>query len=386
MDLSLPPEDDPRRVEVRAWLEAHPTPTAQQLCDAGYVVPHWPRPWGLDADPLLQLIVNDELKRAGVQRPINPIGTGHCGPILVMHGTEEQKRRYLPKMLTAEEMWCQLFSEPGAGSDLASVSTRAERQGDVYVISGQKTWTSLANIARYGILLARTDPTVPKHAGLSYFIVPMDAPGIEVRPIIDMAGSKTHAFNDVFFTDVHIPAENLIGEENRGWDLAKETLANERVTLSREGAQWGWGPTARDLIELVRERGGAPTPVMRQRLAQLFIEGEILRAYQLRTVAAAVSGRPGPVASIRKALADPHGQQVFRIAKDLAGAAGTLNATGPLGADPTWWADGFMFSAALTIGGGTSEVLRDIIGERVLGLPREPDPDAGKPWSDTRRG
>ena len=386
MDLSLPSEDDPRRLEVRAWIDAHPDPTPQQLAESGYLVPHWPKPWGLDADPLLQLIIQDELKRARIQKPINPIGTGHCGPILVMHGTEEQKQRYIPKMLTAEEMWCQLFSEPGAGSDLASVSTRAERQGDEYVINGQKTWTSLANIAAYGILLARTDPVAPKHGGLSYFIVPMDLPGIDINPIVDMAGSKTHAFNDVFFTDVHIPAENLIGEENRGWDLAKETLANERVTLSREGAQWGWGPTARDLVNLVAERGGAPDPVLRQRLAQLYIEGEILRAYQLRTVGAAISGRPGPMASIRKALADPHGQDVFRIAKDLAGAAGMRAESGPLGADPTWWADGFLFSAALTIGGGTSEVLRDIIGERVLGLPREPDPEAGKPWRETSQG
>ena len=386
MDLRLPPEDDPRRHEVRAWLDAHPEPTPQQLVDAGYVVPHWPQPWGLDADPLLQLIISDELKRAGVQRPINPIGTGHCGPILVMHGTDEQKQRYLPKMLTAEEMWCQLFSEPGAGSDLASLSTSAARQGDEYVINGQKTWTSLANVSKYGILLARTNPDVEKHAGLSYFIVPMDAPGIEVRPIVDMAGSKTHAFNDVFFTDVHVPAENLIGEEDRGWELARETLANERVTLSREGAQWGWGPTAKDLVALVAEHGGAPDPVTRDRLAQLYIEGEILRAYQLRTVGAAISGRPGPMSSIRKALADPHGQRVFRLAKDLAGPGGVLAETGPMGADPTWWAMGFVFSPALTIGGGTSEVLRDIIGERILGLPREPDPDAGKPWSSIRRG
>jgi len=386
MDLSLPPEDDPRRQEVRAWLAAHPNATPSQLAEAGYVVPHWPRPWGLDADAMMQLIIDDELKRAGVQKPINPIGTGHCGPILVMHGTEAQKRRYLPPMLTGEEMWCQLFSEPGAGSDLASLATRAERQGDEYVINGQKIWTSLADISAFGILLARTDPTAPKHAGLSYFIVPMDAAGITIRPIKDMAGSPTHNFNEVFFDDVHVSAEDLIGRENRGWDLAKETLANERVTLSRPGAQWGWGPTARDLIDVVRARGGAPNAVMRQRLAQLYIEGEILRAYSMRTVAAAVSGRPGPVSSIRKALADPHGQRIFQLGKDLAAASGMLKDTGPMGSDPAWWSVGFEFSPALTIGGGTSEVLRDVIGERILGLPREPDPDAGKPWQEIRRG
>ena len=383
MDLQLPPDDDPRRLEVRRWLDEHANPTPQQLANAGYVVPHWPRPWGLEADPLQQLIIDDELKRAGVSRPINPIGTGHCGPILVAHGSREQQERYIPKMLSAEEVWCQLFSEPGAGSDLANVSTRAERQGDVYVVNGQKIWTSLAHQAKYGILLARTNADAPKHEGLSYFIVPMDLPGVEVRPLIEMTG--WHLFNEVFFTDVHVPAENLIGHEHRGWEMARETLDNERVTLSRPGAQWGWGPTARDLIDLVRDRGGAPDDLMRQRLAQVYIEGEILRVFQLRTVAAAISGRPGPVASVRKALADPHGQHVFQIAKDLAGTSGMLEETGPLGADPTWWATGFLFSPALTIGGGTSEVLRNIIGERILGLPREPDPDAGRPWVEIRR-
>src|SRR5919106_1533238 len=261
MFVELPADDDPRRLEVRSWLEEHPDPSGADLAEAGYIVPHWPRPWGLDADPMLQLVIEDELRRAGVQRPINPIGTGHCGPILVMHGTEEQKRRYLPPMLSGEDIWCQLFSEPDAGSDLASVNTRAERDGDAYVINGQKTWTSLGHLAKYGILLARTDVKAPKHEGLSYFIVPMDLPGIDVRPIVDMTG--WHSFNDVFLDDVRIPPENLIGEENRGWQLAKETLANERVTLSREGAQWGWGPTARDLVRVVRERGGAPDPEMR---------------------------------------------------------------------------------------------------------------------------
>jgi 3-oxochol-4-en-24-oyl-CoA dehydrogenase len=385
MDVALPPPDDPRRRDVRAWLEAHPAPTGRQLADAGYVVPHWPRPWGLDADPMLQLIIDDELKAANVWRPINPIGTGHCGPIIVMHGTEEQKQRYLPPMLSGEEIWCQLFSEPGSGSDLASLSTRAVRDGDSFIINGSKIWTSLADVSAYGILLARTDPSAPKHAGLSYFIVPMSAPGVTIRPIKDMAGSPTHNFNEVFFDDVAIPASNLIGTENRGWDLARDTLANERVTLSRPGAQWGWGPTARDLVDLVRERGGAPDAVTRQKLVGLWIEGEILRAYNQRTVAAAVSGRPGPVGSVRKALGDPHGQKIFWLGKDLAGAAGMLKDTGPLGADATWWSTGFEFAPALTIGGGTSEVLRDVIGERVLGLPREPDPDVSKPWEETRR-
>ncbi|MGZ6496963.1 MAG: acyl-CoA dehydrogenase family protein, partial [Actinomycetota bacterium] len=279
MDLELAPEDDPRRLDVRAWLTEHPEPSAQALAEAGYVVPHWPRPWGLDADPMHQLIIDDELKRAGIHRPINPIGIGHCGPILVKHGTEEQKNRYVFPMLSADEIWCQLFSEPEAGSDLANLATRAIKEGDHYIVNGQKIWTSLAHAAKFGILLARTNPDAPKHNGLSYFIVPMDLPGVEIQPIVEMTGM--HLFNQVFFTDVRLPAENLIGEENRGWELARDTLANERVTLAREGAQWGWGPTAKDLINLVRDRGGVSDPVMRQRLAQLYSEGEILRIHSL---------------------------------------------------------------------------------------------------------
>src|SRR5919108_6236914 len=266
MDFELPPEDDPSRKEIRDWLATHPEPTGKDLADAGLVVPHWPKPWGRDADPLTQLIIDDELRKAKVQRPINPIGTGHCGPILVMHGTEEQQKRYIPPMLSGDDIWCQLFSEPGAGSDLAGVSTRAIRDGDHYVVNGQKIWTSLGHVAKYGILLARTNPDAPKHQGLSYFIIDMHAPGVEVRPIVEMTGM--HLFNNVFFTDVRVPAENLIGDENRGWELARETLANERVTLARAGAQWGWGPTAEDLIHVVKEQGGVTDAVMRQRLAQ----------------------------------------------------------------------------------------------------------------------
>ncbi|HJP66765.1 MAG TPA: acyl-CoA dehydrogenase family protein [Actinomycetota bacterium] len=387
MDFELPPEDDPRRLEVRKWLADHPNPSVRDMAEGGYVVPHWPKPWGLEADPLTQLVIADELTRAGAPRPINPIGIGHCGPILVMHGTDEQKQRYLPPMLASEEIWCQLFSEPGAGSDLASVDTRAVRTDDGYVVNGQKIWTSLGHFAQLGILLARTDPEAPKHEGLSYFIVDMKSPGIEVRPIVDATGWHNEAggFNEVFFTDVHIPADALIGEENKGWELARQTLANERVTLSHEGAQWGWGPTAQDLVALVRDQGGTTDATLRQRLAHLYSEGEILRVRNLLSVAARIAGKdPGPEAAVRKALADPHGRDVFRVAKDLAGTAGMLSDAGPLGTPGGWWAQGFLFSPALTIGGGTSEVLRNVIAERILGLPREPDPDSGKPWNEVR--
>ena len=176
-------------------------------------------------------------------------------------GTDEQKERWLWPLLSGEEFWCQLFSEPGAGSDLASLTTRAERDGDHYVVNGQKVWNSYAHIAKWGILLARTDPAATKHKGISYFVCPMDAPGIDIRPLIDMTGE--HAFNEVFFTDVRIPADHLIGPEHGGWDLAKVTLGNERVSLSGEGALWGMGPTADDLVDLVRAAGGAPDPTLR---------------------------------------------------------------------------------------------------------------------------
>jgi alkylation response protein AidB-like acyl-CoA dehydrogenase len=380
MDFELPPEDDPRRVEVREWLEANPRPTARQLAEAGYVAPHWPRPWGRDADPIEQLIIDDELRRAKVARPSNTIGIGWAGPTILHAGTQAQKDRYLMPLLAGEEIWCQLFSEPGAGSDLANLGTRAVRDGDTYVVNGQKIWTSLAQFSKFGILIARTDPDVPKHQGVSYFICPMDAPGIEIRPIIEMTGM--HTFNEVFFDDVRIPAENLVGEENRGWALAKVTLGNERVSLSSGGALWGAGPTADDLIAEVRSRGGTPDPVLRQRLAALHIESEILRLIRLRTVTARIKGdQPGPEASIRKILADEHGQRIMGLAKDLAGAAATL-AGEPAGP----WHHGFLFSPALTVGGGTGEVQRNIIAERVLGLPHDLNVETGKTWAEARAG
>jgi len=386
MDFDLPPEDDPRRVAVRDWLADHPNPTGRQLAEAGYVVPHWPKPWGLEADPIHQLIIDDELRRAGVSRPTNPIAIGWGGPTILHAGTQEQKDRYLFPLLAGEELWCQLFSEPEAGSDLANLATRAVRDGDVYVVNGQKIWTSLAQFAKFGILVARSNPDSPKHTGISYFICPMDLPGIEVRPIVEMTGTAT--FNEVFFTDVRIPAENLVGEENKGWALAKVTLGNERVSLSSGGALWGNGPSAVDLIEAVRKEGGATDPLARQRLARIWIEGELLRLIRLRTVSARVRGeQPGPEASVRKLLADEHGQRLMNLAKDLSGAHGMLaDGAGPLGGtDRYGWQHGFLFTPALTIGGGTTEVQRNIVAERVLGLPHDIDVEQGKSWAEARR-
>jgi alkylation response protein AidB-like acyl-CoA dehydrogenase len=385
VDFELAPDDDPTRVAVRAWLADHPTPSARELAEAGYVAPHWPRPWGLDAGPLEQLTIDEELRRAGVRRPSNQIGIGWAGPTLLHAGTAEQLERHLLPILSGEEIWCQLFSEPGSGSDLASVGTRAERDGDEWIVNGQKIWTSLAQFSTFGILIARTDPDVPKHSGISYFICPMDAPGVEIRPIIEMTGG--HTFNEVFLTDVRLPADALVGDVHRGWELAKVTLGNERVSLSSGGALWGLGPTGGDLLDLVRAAGGTTDPHLRQRLADLHITEEILRLIRLRTVSARIKGeQPGPEASIRKVLADEHGQAIMTLAKDLAGTGGMLTDRGPLGTDPDLWHHGFLFAPALTVGGGTGEVQRSILGERVLGLPHEPDVEAGKPWSETRRG
>jgi alkylation response protein AidB-like acyl-CoA dehydrogenase len=229
----------------------------------------------------------------------------------------------------------------------------------------------LAQHASFGILIARTDPDAPKHEGISYFICPMDAPGIEIRPIIEMTGS--HTFNEVFFDDVRLPAGSLVGDVNRGWGLAKVTLGNERVSLSSGGALWGMGPTADDLLALVRSAGGTTDPVLRQRLAQLHIEQELLRLIRLRTVTARIKGEPpGAEASVRKILADEHGQAIMGLAKDLAGAGGMLADHGPLDGPAAMWHYGFLFSPALTVGGGTGEVQRNIVAERVLGLPHDP--------------
>tara|TARA_B100000959_G_scaffold275510_1_gene328995 strand:- start:2151 stop:3392 length:1242 start_codon:yes stop_codon:yes gene_type:complete len=406
MDFDLPPDDDPRRLEVRAWLEANPGPTPDELLDAGYTVPHWPAPWGVEADPMHQIVIDEELRRAGVRRPDNAIGIGWAAPTIQLAGTEEQKQRYLRPIFTGEEFWCQMFSEPDAGSDLANLGTRAVRDGDEYVINGSKIWTSGGHLAKFGILIARTDPDVPKHKGISYFICPTDLPGISMSPIIDP--TTAHSFNQVFFDDVRLPADLLVGAEGDGWRLARVTLANERVSLSSAGSLWGAGPSAEDLLELVRRAGGCDDPVLRQKMASLKCEAEVLRLNRLRTLSAKLAGRtPGVEASIQKAMADDHGQHVMELAKELAGTSGMLIGSGPKGVlrqvleesftenllrtrqfpdVSSIWHYGFIFSPALTLGGGTFAVQRNIIGERVLGLPRDIDVDSGKTWSETRTG
>ncbi len=405
MDFDFPPDDDPRRLEVREWLGANRNPSPCQLLDRGLIVPHWPEPYGLSADPMQQIIIDEELRRAGVNRPSNPIGIGWAGPTILAAGTEAQKARFLPGLLTGEDIYCQMFSEPDAGSDLASLATTAVRDGDEYIVNGSKIWTSGGHYSKYGILIARTDPHVAKHKGISYFVCPTNLKGLSMTPIIDM--TTAHSFNQTFFDDVRIPVENRIGEENDGWRLAKVTLANERVSLSSAGSLWGAGPSAEILIELIRRNGGLSDPVMRQRVAALHIEAEVLRLNRMRTLSARLNARtPGPEASIQKIMGDEHGQHVLELAKHLAGAEGLLDGSGPVGEIPAdrrsgatevnfeekqipgvdrIWHYGFLFSPALTLGGGTFAVQRNIVAEMVLGLAREPNVEKGLTWAETRR-
>lgn len=386
MDL-LPGHEDERRQAVRRWIAANPRPSAAELARAGYVAPHFPEPYGLGADAVHQLIIDEELSLAGISRPSNPIGIGWAAPTILFAGTDEQKQRYIPPLLSGEEFWCQLFSEPGSGSDLASLGTRAVRDGDEWVVNGQKIWTSGAQYSKFGILIARTNPDVPKHQGITYFICPMDSPGIDIRPIKSMAGAES--FNEVFFTDVRLPHANVVGDVDDGWRLAKVTLGNERVSLSTGGVLWGMGPTALEVIDEVRGNGGVSDLVMRQRIARVYTEHVVLEIIRMRTLTARLRGeQPGPESSIRKIIADEHGQHVMQLARDLIGADQLLRGETDQRQKTLRsraWYSGYMFSQALTIGGGTGEVQRNILGERVLGLPGEPDPTSGLTWSESRR-
>jgi len=360
MDFRLPTAHDPRRRRVQDWLADHPFPSPADLAAAGYVAPGWPRPWGLGADPEHQLIINQELDAAGIDpQAHNPIGIGWAGPTILAAGTDKQRERFLWPLLRGEEFWSQLFSEPGAGSDLASLRTKATRDGDTYIVNGQKVWNTWAERADCGILLARTDPYAPRHLGISYFLCPMRQPGIEVRPIREMTG-RAH-FTEVFFTDARIPAENMLGVENDGWRLAKLTLGNERVSLSTGGVLWGMGPTT---AEVLKRPGEAFGPVGRDAAVQLHIMAEVLRLLGYRILSNQIRGRKlGAEVAVKKLLADRHGQAVMEWMWNRRGSGG-LNRDG----EDSW---GYLFARALTIGGGTTEVLKNIIGEQILGLAKD---------------
>ncbi|MFI4974137.1 MAG: acyl-CoA dehydrogenase family protein [Caulobacterales bacterium] len=394
MDFELPAEDDPRRQQVRAWFEAHPRPTGRALAEAGYATPHWPRPWGLEADAELQLIVDEEMRRAKVTPPssFNPVAVNNCAQTLLTHGTDAQRERFLMPAIAGEELWCMLFSEPAGGSDLGSLRTVARREGDHYVVNGQKIWTSLAHKAKVGVLVARTDPRAPKHAGLSQFLIDMDSPGVTVRPIIDLTGNENE-YNEVFLEDVIVPADRLVGQEGEGWAISMRQLQTERVALSKPGAIWGSGPSARELIAGLDKIGALDDPLIRDEAARIYIEGEILRLLAHRSLSDRMNAKaPGPEGAVRKMLAAPHGQRVVDLAKRVQGSRGMLQGEAAFpeaaGRRPMFddWDYAFWFSPAVTLGVGTQEILKNVVGERLLKMPRELDPSARGPWNETQGG
>ncbi len=345
---------------------------------------------GLDAEPALQEIVDEALEGAGRRYPWirNAMGIGMCGPTLVARGTREQQERFLRPIFTAEEIWCQLFSEPGAGSDVAGLSTSAVRDGDQWIVNGSKIWTSQAHKASWGLLLARTDPDAPKHKGLTAFVVDMHEPGVEVRGIRSMAGAS--GFNEVFFTDSVVPDSMRVGEVGEGWRVGTATLMNERVSIGSEVAPRGSGPIAR-AVQAWSEATD-PSRAQRDRLMQLWVDAEVLRLGSLRAQAKREKGVPGPEGSILKLLQGRVLTDVAELVVDLMGPAGTLLAqpyrdevvdeSEAGDHDPVLALCG---AQAATIAGGTTQIQMNIIGERVLGLPREPGFDPDTPWSQIPR-
>jgi alkylation response protein AidB-like acyl-CoA dehydrogenase len=316
-------------------------------------------------------------------------------PTVVTHGSEAQRRRYLRPLFTAEEIWCQLFSEPGAGSDVGGLATRAVRDGDEWVVNGQKVWTTLAHLSRWGMLLARTDPDAPKHRGLTYFVVDMHAPGVEVRPLRQMTGEAE--FNEVYFADVRIPDAERLGGEGEGWHVALTTLMNERVSLGGGVAPRGSGAIA-EAVRLWGERagsdraGGPEDDVLRDRLVQRWIEAEVLRLTNLRASHNRKLGTPGPEGSVGKLYSADLNKRIFELCIDLLGPDGLLypsydmvrpeQVSMGVGQDAR---KAFLRSRANSIEGGTSEVMRNILGERVLGLPGDVRVDKDLPWSQVPR-
>src|SRR5438067_4441266 len=356
--------------------------------DVGLAWVHFPEGYGgLGVSPKLQRIVQERISAAGGPQPYmrNPIGHGMGAPTVVTHGSEKQKQRYLRPLFTGEEIWCQLFSEPGAGSDVASLSTRAVRDGDEWVVNGQKVWTTLAHLARWGMLVARTDAEQPKHKGLTYFVVDMHAPGVEVKPLRQITGEAE--FNEVFFSDVRIPDSQRLGPVGEGWGVATTTLMNERAALSGAGSasDQNVGGGAVDILVAEASRSGTcDEAVIRQRLVQAVVEGRVIKMTNLRSAAARKAGhQPGPEGSITKLFQAEYNQRLQDLAVDILGPTGM--AWTAADEETAAAVRGFLRSRANTIEGGTSEIMRNILGERVLGLPKEPSVDRDIAWKDVKR-
>jgi alkylation response protein AidB-like acyl-CoA dehydrogenase len=403
MDFEESAEDAAFRAEVRAWL-ARPEVVAearhftgltpdddrpwvavakrwqQFLAAEGWACITWPAEYGgRGGTPVQAAIFTEEASAAGVFGATFAVGISMAGPTIIAHGTAEQRQRYLPSMLRGDEIWCQLFSEPGAGSDLAGLSTRAVRDGDEWVVTGQKVWTSGAHFSDWGILLARSDPDQPKHRGITYFLLDMRTHGIEIRPLRQITGAAH--FNEVFLTDVRIPHRNVLGEVNGGWGVAMTTLANERTFMGGHSRALGY----RDLVALARDRGLASDERVRQGLAASFMRAEIARYTNMRVRTLTSRGLPpGPQASIAKLAAAWNLKRNAELALSLQGASGMLIAgDAPVSGS---WQLSFLGAPAIRIAGGSDEIQRNVIGERVLDLPAEPRVDKDVAFRDLVTG
>jgi alkylation response protein AidB-like acyl-CoA dehydrogenase len=379
--------DDKALEALRSQSGFNPFAWQSKIGASPYAAPLWPKEYGgLSGEVWMQQTVRSELVRHRLPTvAVNLLGIGLAGPTLIEHGSEEQKQRYLRKILTGEEIWCQLFSEPGSGSDLASLSTRAERDGDEWVVNGQKVWTSIAQFSSFGMLLARSDPNVPKHEGLTYFICDMHAPGIEIRPLRQLTGSSE--FNEVFLNDVRIPDANRVGDVGDGWRCARTTLMNERVALagvSLDPVSF-MGGVRRDpwqsFLDSIPDRSD---PLIRQELARIYIESEVKEITAFRANSARLAGQqPGPEGAVNKVFNAEFNQRRSNVAMTANGMSAI--AWMPDDKDAEARTHTFLRARANSIEGGTSEVLRNQMAERILGLPRDSEPDKSTPWSELRR-
>jgi len=376
--------DDGRRRRGRSESDVARAKECQRLLfENGFAGISWPVEYGGQGLGIReQIAFNVESLAYDLPLGMYIIGLGMCGPTILAVGTEEQKRRYIPPMLSGEDVWCQLFSEPGAGSDVAGLSTRAVLDGDEWVVNGQKIWTSGAHNSDFGILIARTDPDVPKHRGITMFILDLRSPGVTLRPIRQIDGGAH--FNEVFFDDVRIPAVNVLGGVGRGWQAATTTLANERVSLGAVRAMDDV-PSARELIDRARQLGRTTDPVLRQDLMRVWIAERTVGLLGDRITSAILRGAvPGPEGSVAKLVRTDHARLSASLGAAMAGAGATAWAPGEPGAD--LWARMLLYVPSLSIAGGTDEVLRNIVGERVLGLPKEPQVDRDVPFRELAKG
>jgi 3-oxochol-4-en-24-oyl-CoA dehydrogenase len=378
VQVELPGGDAELRAQIREELSEIAKLTGrdrqERIAAGGWVVPHLPGPWGRDAGALEQVVIAQEMRAAGVRGPVLAIGAWVV-PALVQYGTPEQQERFLPPTLRGDYLWCQLFSEPGAGSDLAGLSTRAVRAEGGWKITGQKIWTSLAKEARWAICIARTDPAAPRHDGITYFLVDMSTPGVEVRPLREITGDSF--FNQVFLDDVFVPDDCVVGDVNGGWRVARTTLANERVSLSQT---WTFGSGVAELLQVANVAAGSS----HTRVGELVCAAHAIDLLGLRVTLKQLTGtEPGATGSVRKLLGMRHAQEIAELCFALSGPSGALGGAGgtpvtasgePNGAQ---WARQVLMTQALTIGGGTTDIQLNIIGERILGLPRDPDPPTG---------